>query len=182
LRPGCGGAAIIHASGRIQAFDGYDHRKGLDLAGDAAPGYAPTLSPVQRHHANGGRQQRSRNWVKHSRGAPLEELGGILFETPSRDCSPNSFSLLIDRCDLFNRFDPRSAIAAFVYVRMEKVLSDHPIVVALTVVVPASVDLPCDFQDRIFEQGALDLEVPEGAPMKRLLVPRLIYFLACEHD
>ena len=34
LRCGWGGAAAGN-----QSFDGYDHRKGLDLAGDGAPGY-----------------------------------------------------------------------------------------------------------------------------------------------
>ena len=34
LRPGGGEAAV-----RYQAFDGYDHRKSLDLAGDDAPGH-----------------------------------------------------------------------------------------------------------------------------------------------
>ena len=39
LRPGWGGAAVIHSSGRDQTFDGYDHRKSLDLAGDGASGH-----------------------------------------------------------------------------------------------------------------------------------------------
>jgi antitoxin FitA len=38
LRPGWRKAAVIHGPGRYQAFDGYDHRKGLDLTGDGAPG------------------------------------------------------------------------------------------------------------------------------------------------
>ena len=38
LRPGWRKATVIHGSGRHQAFDGYDHRKGLDLAGDDASG------------------------------------------------------------------------------------------------------------------------------------------------
>ena len=40
LRPSRGGkAAIIHGCGRDQSFDGYDHRKSLDLAGDDASGH-----------------------------------------------------------------------------------------------------------------------------------------------